>query len=130
MEFIDNFLGFKRGRQEKLLDKLEVEGEPRREFVGSDYEQGLVVEVNNDKFLEILKNEKKDRISRHLINQSDTHQSYEFYIDIGEGLRLKTSATSFDYSHERTLLTDLYEMSFKYDPVESKDQWSVYKLPV
>ena len=120
MEFFDNLLGFKRDRQGKLLSKLGVEGEPRREFVGSNFEQGLVVEVNNDKFLEILKNEKKDRISRHLINQSDTHQSYELYIDIGEGLRLKTAATSIDYSHERTLLTDLYEISFKYDPWNQK----------
>lgn len=128
MEFIDKFLGVKKRRQESLLNTLGISGELRKELVGPGLEKAEVVQVDNAKFLESLKARGIKEVTSHLVARSDTHLAYYLYIDVDEGVKLKTMASSVDYSKERTLFSDLREMSFRYDPEEIKGEWGVYKL--
>ena len=90
MEFVDRFFGIKRRRQAKLLSEMGILSGLKKELIGSELENALVGIVNNNQFLEILKSEKHDRVLSHLVNQSDTHQYHDLYIDIGEGIQIKT----------------------------------------
>jgi len=128
MEFIDNLLGVTRRKQEKLIAKFGISGEIRQELVGvgADQEEASVVEVKNDRFISILKGSKHEKILSHLVNQSDTHQYRELYLEIQKGVFIKTGVASIDYSQERTLLADLDDMTFKYNSEASKGNWSVY----
>ncbi len=128
MEFAERVFGFKKRRQEKLLDKLGVSGELKKELIGPNSEECSVARVENDQFLQILKAGNYDKVLVHLVNQSDTHQYHDFYLSIGQGVQLKTGVASLDYGGERNLFSDFHEMSFKYDPKESEGQWSVYNL--
>ena len=127
MEYIERLFGIKRRRQEKLLAEIEVGGKLKREFVGPEHEEASVVEIDNDHFLQILKSGEHEKVLSHLVHQSDTHQYHDLYIDIGEGILVKTGVASLDYSGQRNLFSDLHEMSFRYDPEESKDRWGVYR---
>lgn len=127
MEFVDRFLGFKRRRQEKLLIEMGISGELRKELVGPELENALVVRVENDQFLKILKSQEHEKVLSHLVNLSDIHQYHELYMDIGEGIKVKTGVACFDYSGQRNLFSDLYDMSFEWNPLKD-DRWSVYKV--
>lgn len=128
MEFVERFLGTKRRKQEKLLTVMGISGELGKELVGPKFEDTPVVTVDNDQFLKILESGKHEKVLSHLVHQSDTHQYHELYIDVGEGVKVKTGVASIDYNGQRTLFSDLNEMSFKYNPKESKDQWGVYEV--
>ena len=128
MEFIDRFSGIKRKKQEKLITEMGISGELRKELVGPELENASVVAVDNEQFLKVLKSGEHGKVLSHLVNQSDTHQYHELYIDIGEGIKAKTSVVSVDYSGQKTLFSDLHKMSFKYNPNESKDTWSVFEI--
>ena len=127
MEFVDRFFGIKRRRQAKLLSEMGILSGLKKELIGSELENALVAIVNNNQFLEILKSEKHDRVLSHLVNQSDTHQYHDLYIDIGEGIQIKTGVASVDHDGQRNLFSDLDEMAFKFDPKESKAGWGVYR---
>lgn len=126
MEFVDRFLGTKRRKQEKLLTEMGIKGELKEERVGLEHEVAQVVTVDNDQFLKILESGEHKIVLSHLANQSDTHLYHELYLDIGEGLKVKARVTAIDGSHERTLFSDLVEMSYK--PKKSKDKWTVYEI--
>jgi len=128
MEYIERLFGIKRRRQERLLAEIGVDGKLKREFVGPEHEKASVVEIDNDQFLQILKSEEREKVLSRLVHQSDAHQYHDLYIDIGEGILVKTGVASFDYSSQRNLFSDLHEMSFRYDPEESKDCWGVYRI--
>lgn len=128
MEFVDRIFGIKRRKQEKLLTEMGISGELRKELVGPEPEEASVMTIDNEKFLDILKSGEHEKILSHLVNQSNTHQYHELYMDIGEGVKVKTGVASIDYSGQRTLFSNLNEMSFKYSPKESKNTWSVYEI--
>ncbi len=128
MEFLERLLGIKRRKQEALLAEFGIEGELRRQLVGPELKEASVVKVENDQFLEILKSGGYDQVLSYLVNFSDTHLCHDLYLDIGEGVQIKTGVASIDYSQERNLFSDLHEMSFMYDPEASKREWGVYKI--
>jgi hypothetical protein len=127
MEFVDRIFGMKRRKQEQLLAEIGISGELKNELVGPELENASVVTIDdNEQFLKILKSEEHKQVLSHLVNQSDTHQYYEFYIDIGEGIKAKTGVASIDGSTQRTLFSDLQEMSYK--PGKSRDNWITYEI--
>ena len=125
MEFVERFLGIKRRRQERILTEAGISGELRKELVGPEYEATQVVTINNDQFLKLLQSRKPEEILSNIVNRSDTHVSYNLYADIGQGVKVKTGAVQVDYSHERTLFTDMHEMGYRYETIEPKNEWSV-----
>ena len=128
MELTDRLFGKKRKRQENLLRDFGVEGNIKKnEFVGPDYKQADVVEIDNDKFLEILESQKKKRFKSHIRNQDDTHVYREFFLDVGEGLRLKTGVDTLEHvADQKTLLSDLFGKGFKQG--NTKDGWTEHEI--
>ena len=118
MELVDKLLGITRRKQEKILGSLGVYGELKKEPFGPRHEDSLIAAVNNEKFLDILKKEKIKKVVALSRYTSDTSSYNELYIDIGEGVKIKTGVGTQDYSEERNLLTELFKMGFRYKPYE------------
>ncbi|MDO8570228.1 MAG: hypothetical protein Q7R97_01425 [Candidatus Daviesbacteria bacterium] len=133
MEFVERFFGTKKRRQERLISELGISGELRKELIGPEYEDVVVVKVDNDQFIQLLHSRKPAEVLSNVVHRSDTHAAYDLYIGIGRGIKVKTGASQVDYSHERTLFNDLYEMGYKYKSIEPKTKigqygWGVYKM--
>lgn len=133
MEFVERFLGIKRKRQQRLISELGIDGELRKELVGPEYEDVAVAKVDNDQFLQILRSRKPAEVLSNVVHRSDTHVAYDLYIDIGQEVKVQTGVAQMDYSRERTLFNDLYEMGYRYKSIEPKTKmgqhnWGTYKI--
>lgn len=137
MEFFDKALGFKKRKQEKFLGKLDL-GEKRiseGDFVGPNYKEGDVVNVQPDQFLKIVKKKDVNQITAKQGRGSDTHIPYNVFAEIDDNTKLHIKATasvpqwhkSQNPNQHQTLLIKLEEIGFQKDPSQSKESWSVYK---
>lgn len=127
MEIVDRFFGLKRRRQKGVLDSLGIEGKLEKEYAGPDLEEASVVKIGNGKFQEILRSRNYNQVLVHLFTQSDTPQACDFYIGIHKDIFIKTPVVSLDDGGQRTLFSDLDEMSFEHIKEESGQGWLVYK---
>lgn len=125
MEFLGRLFKKVDKKQQALLREMGVEGEIVETFVGPDYEKGPTVQVDNQKFLEVLESKGKTEFRKKLVNQSDTHQAFHLFLNIGE-VWLKTPVAAIDYSQKENLISQLHKKGFKSDPSSSKEDWSTF----
>ncbi len=133
MEFIEKLFSIKGKRQKQLISELGIEGELRKELVGPEYEDSMVVGIDNDQFLKLLQSRKPGKVLRTVVHRSDTHVAYDFYIDLGQEVKVKTMVAQEDYSQNRTLFNDLQEMGYRYNSIQPKidsgqPSWGVYTV--
>lgn len=131
MEFVERVLGIKRRKQERALVEAGITGDIREELVGPEHKKAQVVRINNDQFRRLLQTRRPEEILSQVGNVSDTHVYHELYMDIGQGVKVKTGVSQIDYSKEMTLFGDLQKMGYKHHIInlytESRP-WRVDKL--
>jgi len=128
MEFVEKLFVITRRKQEGLLARMGISGTLVKEVIGPMHETTLAVSVDNTQFAEILKSRLGEKVLRNTIMVSDTHATYDFYMDIGEGVTIKTPAVDTEYRDKRNVIDDLWEMSYRPNDKKSEGDWRVYEI--
>lgn len=133
MEFVERVLGITGRRQQRALTEAGVSGDLEEELIGPEYDKFQVAKVSKEDFKKLLQERKPQEILSHIGHVSDTHVYYDLFMDIGQGVKIKTGATQIDYSDEWTLFHDLQEMDYRHHSIEPRHEhgdtkWAVYNL--
>lgn len=123
MEFVDKFLRITKRKQEGLLSELGIQGEAREEFFPPKGSKAAVVNVDNDDFLGVLRTKRYNEVISKLSMARDAEEFHWLFVDIGEGVLIKTGVYTPHYGGQKNLFSDLSVMNYKYHSIELDPKW-------
>lgn len=138
MEFLTEWLGGRKKKQDKLLTDLGLNGQVKKDkYVGPDFKKGDTLNLKPDEFLRVIEERNIKTINAEAGRGDDTYIPHSLFAEVDEGLKLyiETGATEllyrkFEPNEYETLLPKLYELGFRWDPELHKENWSVYKREI
>ncbi len=122
---MERFFEWRRSRQarKQLITELGIEDILKQEFIGPEDKKATVARIERPQFAQLLRDKTPAEILSTIVHRGNTHAAYALYMEVGYGIWVKTSAIQLEFALGRTILTDLNELGYQHEPIESKTSW-------